>query len=273
MNEYMNEEIIIKQCICCWYDLLGYGQPFIDSNWNLKDPRCKVNIQRIENVRDWFWGILSTCHKATKLYFNDGSISNIDVDTNCDKSLYSALFFLEAIIRDYIAVNDVDRRMGFPGVRGVLTCGHRFDYEYTNTSFDLAENRTVAYYPREFQMNTAFSKAFIMEESGSKAGIKGANLYIDKELFKFFQRTFEYKENHNIQVQEMDDNLKVIITFDNEWFATVILDKELVIYENRGINTELCRLVSIDSKLDDMAKEAARQQALRFALMEEISEE
>ena len=29
--------------------------------------------------------------------------------------------------------------MGFPGVRGVLTCGDRFDYEYTNTAFDVVE--------------------------------------------------------------------------------------------------------------------------------------
>ena len=100
----MDNEINIKQCICCWYDLLGYGGPFIDSKWNLNDPRCKMNIQRIEAIKDWFFGLLSTNSKATKLYFNDGAISNIDVDIKCDKSLYSALFFLETIIHDYIAV-------------------------------------------------------------------------------------------------------------------------------------------------------------------------
>lgn len=268
----MDNEISIKQCICCWYDLLGYGGPFIDSKWNLNDPRCKMNIQRIEAIKDCFFGILSTNSKATKLYFNDGAISNIDVDIKCDKSLYSALFFLETIIRDFIAVNDVDKRMGFPGVRGVLTCGDRFDYEYTNTAFDVAEKRTIAYHPREFQMNTAFSKAFIIEESGSKAGIKGANLYIDKELLIFFQNAFEKNENHSIQVQEIDDTLRIVVTFDNEWFATVIVDREAVIYENRGIDTKLYRLAVIESKLDDMAKDAARQQALRYALMEASDE-
>ena len=49
----MDNEINIKQCICCWYDLLGYGGPFIDSKWNLNDPRCKMNIQRIEAIKDW----------------------------------------------------------------------------------------------------------------------------------------------------------------------------------------------------------------------------
>jgi hypothetical protein len=162
--------------------------------------------------------------------------------------------------------------MGFPGVRGVLTCGDRFDYEYTNTAFDVVEKRTIAYHPREFQMNTAFSKAFIIEESGSKAGIKGANLYIDKELLIFFQNAFENSEKHSIQVKEIDDTLRIVVTFDNEWFATVIVDREAVIYENRGIDTKLYRLVGIESKLDDMAKDAARQQALRYALMEASDE-
>lgn len=121
-------------------------------------------------------------------------------------------------------------------------------------------------------MNTAFSKAFIIEESGSKAGIKGANLYIDKELLIFFQNAFEKNENHSIQVQEIDDTLRIVVTFDNEWFATVIVDREAVIYENRGIDTKLYRLAGIESKLDDMAKDAARQQALRYALMEASDE-
>ena len=88
----------------------------------------------------------------------------------------------------------------------------------------------------------------------------------------FFQNAFENSEKHSIQVKEIDDTLRIVVTFDNEWFATVIVDREAVIYENRGIDTKLYRLVGIESKLDDMAKDAARQQALRYALMEASDE-
>ena len=26
-----NKDYEIKQCLCCWYDLLGYGSPFVKS--------------------------------------------------------------------------------------------------------------------------------------------------------------------------------------------------------------------------------------------------
>lgn len=268
----MANEIDIKRCICCWYDLLGYGEPFINSKWNLHDPLCKINMHRIEALKHWFYGLLSMNYKVTKLCFNDGAISNIDVDIKNDESLYSAIFFLETIIRDYMAVNDVDKRMGFPGVRGVLTCGDRFDYDHANDHFDVVQKRTIAYHPREFQMNTAFSKAFIIEESGSKAGIKGANLYIDKELFLLIDNAFKNSKKHSIDVQEVDNTLKIIVNFDNEWFANVFVDKEAIIYKYKGIETKLYRLVEIESEIQERAKEQARQQALRYALMESYVE-
>lgn len=263
----MNKEPLIKQCICCWYDLLGYGKPFIDSKWNLYDPQCKINIQRIENIKHWFHGPLSMSSNATKLYFNDGAISNIDINIKCNKSLYIALFFLETIIQDYILINIVDRREGFPGVRGVLTCGHRFDYENTNTVFDVGKQRTVAYHPKEFQMNTAFSKAFIIEESGSKLGIKGPNLYIDKALFMLFQNAFDNNKNHYIKIQNKNNELIVEIIFDNIWFATITVAQDPVIYKNKGINTKLYRFIKIDSYLNNMAEEASRWETNRTECM------
>lgn len=262
----------IKQCICCWYDLLGYGSPFIDSKWNLKDPRCKRNIRRMKNIKEWFLGVLSiNCH-ATKLFINDGAICNIDVDIKNDTDLYELLFFIETLIKDFYIINKIDKRSGFPGIRGVLTCGNRFDYENTDTDYDVLRKRTISYHPREFQMNTAFSKAFIIEESGSKAGIKGSNLYIDKELLILFQNIFKNSDKHSIQVKVKDDILEIIVTFGAAWFATITLDIKEVTYQNRGIDTKLYRLMQIESKLDKMAENAAKQQALRYALMEEDDE-
>ena len=36
----------IIPCLCSWFDLLGYGKPFVDSKWNLSDEKCYNNFQR-----------------------------------------------------------------------------------------------------------------------------------------------------------------------------------------------------------------------------------
>ncbi len=45
----------------------------------------------------------------------------------------------------------------------------------------------MVYSPKEFQMNTAFSKAYIIETAGTKAGLTGTNLYIDEEFLKYLE--------------------------------------------------------------------------------------
>lgn len=42
----------------------------------------------------------------------------------------------------------------------------------TNFTYDVSTGEILAYFPKEFQMNTAFSKANIIEESGKAYGIK-----------------------------------------------------------------------------------------------------
>ena len=43
-------------------------------------------------------------------------------------------------------------------------------------------NPIVIYNPKEMQMNTAFSKAYILESGGGKAGLPGNYMYIDKSV-------------------------------------------------------------------------------------------
>ena len=102
------------------------------------------------------------------------------------------LYFIEGIIQDFQSLNITDKRNGFPGARSILSIGHRFSYDGCNHSYDLIQNRTTAYYPNEFQMNTAFSKAYIMEESGSCANISGSSLYIDCAVFDFLKNLFAF---------------------------------------------------------------------------------
>lgn len=209
---YREEPGQIVDCICCWYDLLGYGTPFVNAKWDLRDEAARQSIDRINKVAHAFLGVCSLTY-SKRLPLNDGIIANHDVSQNVDNPLKRVIRFIDAILADYDWLNDCDHHYGFPGVRGVLTAGHRFIYD----DVDLTEEVTggiVAYHPKEFQMNTAFSKAYIVEESDSKAGIKGAAMYVDEALLDFLR---------NIQRSNIDIAYPVNARMTRFWWKYIVI--------------------------------------------------
>ena len=265
----------IKNCFCCWYDLLGYGNPFVDSHWNLNDERCRRNYERIKNVRTGFTSSWSAKPVGTRLTFNDGFASTIDFDLASADSYQDALIFLEGVINDFESINYYDKRIGFPGIRGIITFGQRFSYDSSNSSFDISSKRTIAYFPSEFQMNTAFSKAFIMEESGSRANLSGNYLFIDVEVYNTLVEAAKAL-NYPIPQIEAKDNRTLLKVFDKSgWFADLVIDSSPYLYgksekyNNRGIETKLYKYVSIHSRIDEIASEATYCQSIRYSRIDE----
>ena len=76
-------------------------------------------------------------------------------------------------------------------------------------------------------------------------------------------------------IEIVENNVIVHIFEPRGWFADVTLDSQVIKYQksekynNRGIETELYRFISIHSKIDDMAKEAAWQRMKMVSMMEE----
>ena len=268
----------IKNCLCCWYDLLGYGAPFVNSKWDLHNGQCKENFERIEQLRLLFTTSLAVKPLGTRLTFNDGFASTIDVDPITPETFYETLLFLEGALHDFESINVEDQRRNFPGARGVITLGQRFSYDHCNSSYDLLSKRTVSYHPAEFQMNTAFSKAFIMEESGSRAGIEGSHLYIDIDVYHHIARAANQIGCKIPTIKFEDDVLVLEIFGPKGWFATLQFDSAPITYgensnyKNRGIETTLYKFKCMHSVIDDMANEAAYQQSLRYSMMEEESD-
>lgn len=261
----------IIDCICCWYDLLGYGAPFVNAKWDLRNAVARQSIERITKVAHAFWGAFSLLY-CKRLHLNDGIISNYDIDKSGDDPLHNVICFVDAILEDYDSLNYYDHCCGFPGVRGVLTAGHRFIYDDVDLTQQEAGN-IVAYHPREFQMNTAFSKAYIVEESGSRAGINGAAMYIDEALFDVFNKYSTDKNQYSISRIIQDDKLLVDIYHNSTWCLSLAFNSSAVEYDNRGIQTVFLRLESKHSYIDEMAKEAAHQEAARYILMDQMEEE
>ena len=260
-----NTEMELTKSICCWYDLLGYGSPFVEASWNLTAPKCKKNLERVMRMGSWRWGCISLIY-GPKLLLNDGVAACIDLHEDV-RSVSRALDYLEAMIADYQSLRDIDEREGNPGIRGVISCGDRFDYDSANTTVTGSAETITFYHPKEFQMNTAFSKAFIIEESGKKAGVAGSNLYIDYDVFELLN-SFLSKFEGSVEIIRNENEIvaKIIL---GVWYATLHFDKETVLYKNKGIDTELFRFIDMESYPDDLSREAAYQQAVRYSMMED----
>lgn len=117
--------------------------------------------------------------------------------------LMSLSLYLRQCIEMHISINKDEAMYGYPGTRSVLAYGMGIEYltnevryddyvlNYTKTNgADISNaaqqnsNPIVIYNPKELQMNTAFSKAYMIESLGSKVGVCGNNFFIDESLIK-----------------------------------------------------------------------------------------
>lgn len=255
-------EYKVIKCICCWYDLLGFGKPFIDAKWDLENPLATTSIQRIFSEASYFSGQFSLMY-GRKLHLNDGIVSTFDYDSTEETYIHNILIFLEAILTDFESLNIVDKRNQHPGVRGIITNGCRVSYDSTNTSYLVNTKEDISYHPREFQMNTAFSKAFIVEESGTAAGISGPYMYIDQSIIDIINAP-----PYHVARNSEGDKIRFTITRDNDWLASLFFDSEYIQYNKSGIHTVFYRFLSKETIIDYQAKEIAFNQARHYAHFE-----
>lgn len=272
--EDSNPDFEIIECICSWYDLLGFGQPLMDSAWDLTDMRCKEQLNRVTNLDLTFSNIYSHAHGTTTFSLNDGIISNFDINTTTPFFFERLIMVIDDLVLEFENLNNKDVRAGFPGVRGIISFGHRYNYTHVESTKSLSNNRIVSYHPQVFQMNTAFSKAFIIESSGSKAGVSGNNLYIDIFLLDFLENLIlkekECDKKYRIEkkLNSELENKSFSLFLNEDLLLKLEFDKEIIEYDNKGIKTKLLKFKERISLQDELANEAAFRAGQRYLQME-----
>ncbi len=186
----MLDKIILRESFCAWIDLLGYGSPFYKNNWDLSTSEAVNNLYRIKSLEPALLSI-SNPYCETLFSLNDGIIRNFDIPKN-DASLI--MQWLVDVLLKFKAVNKLDIDNGFYGCRGVVTYGTRAQYReldtlgkgdliYTSEEKKAEYNKTrIIYTPNELQMNTAFSKAYIVESGGSAKGLIKNKIHLDEKM-------------------------------------------------------------------------------------------
>ena len=240
----MNSERKIIDCFCGWYDLLGYGTAFKEAGWDLHNEVCLKNYKRIKKIGTEFHNSYT---QGKTLIINDGVIKTFDV--NGEKGdINNIINFLIQYVDGFNKINEIDKKGNYPGVRGVFTFGQRYEYIPGNFIYNQSDGEIVTYYPEEFQMNTAFSKANIIEESGSKKGIAGPFLFFDKYALDEIRKIANRTKGYDVIEQYKDEKYYFSINILKHSAITLIFDENIIEYQNkdRKIETQILKL--IDSK-------------------------
>jgi len=254
------DKIALNNSFCAWIDLLGYGSPFYASNWDLHDSKAIKNLYRLKNLEPVLLSV-SNPFRETLFSLNDGIIRNFDISQD-EPSLI--MQWLVDILLKFKTVNELDIANGFYGCRGVVTYGMRAQYRdidtigkgdliYTSKKRKAEYNKTkIIYTPNELQMNTAFSKAYIIESGGSSKGLLKNKIHLDEKMLD----QFVYYINHANPIEYMlteedyiksgpcihkynaifDKNKKLLTvstqTNNTTWDCLVIEFDNIILYEN-----------------------------------------
>ena len=250
-----------------WSDLLGFGNVYSDNNWDLNDKQKHEVYDR-----------LVAAHSAV-LYFstpferdmilNDG-IAKVFMpdDGPFNKSdINSVSIFFRHCIELHMAISQTEKANGYPGCRSVIAFGDSIEYLAEEVKFDdyvlnytkpegheissIAErvgNPTIIYNPKELQMNTAFSKAYILESGGSKAGLLGNNMYIDQSVVDAIIKYSEEKGLSHVW-QELDDELRLLIPYKDNILNEVVIgfafDKKVITPDIKIYSTRVYKLLKL----------------------------
>lgn len=157
-----------------------------------------------------------------------------------------------------------EQKKGFPGARTVVAGGERLLHNWDKfTSADLLyrfegreKGKGSAYYehdkhiimenPLPLQMNTAFSKAYILDDGGGKKGLPGSNFYIEQNTLDLIKHYSEIYHDHCSSYiwNENDDNILFTIPKkgNEELFHLGFELSKPIAFDYKGLATVVYRL-------------------------------
>lgn len=184
-----------------WIDLLGYGSMLREVNFNPDHPQAQEAVKRLKLFHNTLDAASGRSYNIQQI--NDGAV--VTTDTSPRTRLVS-FNFLRRSIELFQLINRLDVENSHPGARAVIAVGPRVRmldaprtdstrltnlierYRQNAVSAEEAIHEasralpTFGAFPL-IQANFAFTRAYLADQSGSKAGIAGPNCYIDLQLF------------------------------------------------------------------------------------------
>lgn len=209
-----------------WVDLLGYGSMIAQADLNPIDVRAKEAVTRLRA----FHRIVadhSDRHFRT-LVINDGAVVYRDLSLRDDGVTHD---FLQRSHRLFEAIAGSEAKNGWNGARMVLCAGFRA--RGSGRAIDAAEKRVRLILARldageikpeqavreaasiqrhsdaipQLQANFAFTRAYVADAAGSRAGLGGARMFVDTSIFTKGQPPSWVE--HEVPISFKDERLRI----------------------------------------------------------------
>ncbi len=262
IDEWFKKPIAIHRykSICLWTDLLGFSKQIKENNWNPSDNKWNMIAGRLRRAHQTF--VEQTQAGLGKaLILNDGLGYVFDTD---DQDLSTLSYYLMLCVRAHCAINAAEKENGYPGGRSILAYGEGIQYFLPEIHLDdfvfrytrekpmemsrlarMTGNPTIVYNPAAFQMNTAFSKAFLLDELGSNYKITGNGFFIDQSVFELVREKAISKEQIEQEDSENEVRFRVYPTQRNCYPGRVLFGfrmSKAIPVESEKYNTSVYRI-------------------------------
>ena len=199
-NKSKNGDLEVHKCIACWSDICGFGSILDKCQWDLNKMKNSnllhiLSIVHRHAVKPLLVNIDPYPHEII-LVLNDGVARTVDLHNKNAISYFSLLCYLRDLIFMHANLLEATKscKLGF---RTILAGGEKVQYSSTlftgeSTLFhgdkisDFGQkllDTNFVYNPAEFQMNTAFSKAYILDNLGSKHKIESNGIYVEHSFW------------------------------------------------------------------------------------------
>ena len=227
------------RCFCMWSDLLGFGGMFQLNNWRLNHRQKRKIYDRLKAAHSAV--LYYSSFEERNLILNDGVAKVFQPKIYVKSKMTSISLYFRSCVQLHMSICKNEQENCYPGCRSVLAFGENIEYlddefrfddwvlNYTKPSgskiSDLAKaegNPIVIYNPKELQMNTAFSKAFLLENGGTKIGLPGNHFYIDKSVLEAIAK-YAKRESYELVWKETSNELFLFVTKDKDDIENVIM--------------------------------------------------
>lgn len=195
-------ELHVIPCISGWMDVCGFGAALEKHSWNLAELQKSGLLNLLSTVyqraaRPFLTGVEPMPYESI-LVINDGISRTVDLDKPEFAHAAIFIFYLRDLFflhRNLIGLTD---SYGY-GIRTIFAGGERVQYSpeiYTGNMILQHDEKNISDYgkkllnknflhnPFEFQMNTAFAKAYSIDSLGSKHGFRVNNCYVESSFWR-----------------------------------------------------------------------------------------
>lgn len=187
--------------IAAWIDLLGYGSMLEKVNFDPTKPEAQNALRRLNDFHTFL--LNASLRDFPIQAINDGAIIYRDLSPRGRSVTFA---FFDRCIRLFQEINSIEKKQGYPGARMVIATGFRVRIKDQNLQAQQGyisniSNRikqkllsplqaineafksrpTFGMIP-ELQANFAFTKAYLVDTSGSRGGFAGPNCFIDLSM-------------------------------------------------------------------------------------------